>query len=83
MLRAFPNRVIRSIEHCRIMVSIANFYMGRKTIEIPRENKGFCRSRGLTENAGAQNLSLSYTSAWGEKSLKLLRKMKDSVSPGA
>ena len=57
--------------------------MGRKIVEIPRGNQGFCGCRGLTENVGPQNLSLSYTSVWGGKSLKFLRKMKDLWVQGA
>ena len=56
--------------------------MGRKIIEILKENEGFCGSMGLTENAGLLNLSLSYTSVWGGKPLKFLREMKDSVGQG-
>ena len=32
--------------------------MGRKIIEIPGENEGFWGSVGLSDTAGAQNLSL-------------------------
>ena len=56
--------------------------MGGKIIETPKENEGFqvCRGRTLLEDS--RNPSLSSTSVWGGKSLKFLRKMKDSGGPG-
>ena len=56
--------------------------MGRKIIEIPEENEGFQRSWGVMHGAMPQNLSLEWPSVWGGKSLKFLRKMKDSRGPG-
>ena len=56
--------------------------MGRKTIEIPSENDGFQRSWEVVHGAVPQNLSLEWPSVWGGKSLKFLRKMKDSRGPG-
>ena len=37
---------------------------------------------GASHRAQSQKMSLSCPSVWGGKSLKFLRKMKDSVSPG-
>ena len=51
--------------------------MGRKIIEIPKENKGFCGSWGVMHRAASQKMSLSCPSVWGRKSLKFLRKMKE------
>ena len=52
--------------------------MGRKNIEFPKENEGFCRSRGLDGNRGrAESKPKFQSSVWGGKSLKFLRKMKD------
>ena len=56
--------------------------MGRKIIEIPEENEGFQRSWGVMHGATPQNLNLEWPSVWGGKSLKFLRKMKDSRGPG-
>ena len=56
--------------------------MGRKTIEIPKENEGFQRSWGGVQDRSSQNLSLAWPSVWRGKSLKFLGKMKDSRSPG-
>ena len=56
--------------------------MGRKIIEIPKENEGFQRSWGEVHGAVPLNLSLDWPSVWGGKSLKFLRKMKDSRGPG-
>ncbi len=56
--------------------------MGRKIIEIPEENEGFQRSWGVMHGAASLKMSLSYPSVWGGKSLKFLRKMKDSRGPG-
>ena len=56
--------------------------MGRKIIEIPLENEGFWGSWGLGHRAESQKMSLSCPSVWGRKSLKFLRKMKDSGGPG-
>ena len=36
----------------------------------------------MVHQAGSQNLSLDLPSVWGGKSLKFLRKMKDSKGPG-
>ena len=56
--------------------------MGRKIIEIPQENEGFQRSLGVVHGAEPLILSLEWPSVWGGKSLKFLRKMKDSRGPG-
>ena len=56
--------------------------MGRKIVEIPKENEGFWRSWGVMQAALSQNMILSLPSVWGGKSLKFLRKMKDSVGLG-
>ena len=56
--------------------------MGRKIIEIPKENKGIRESGGPTHSADSLNLGLEWPSVWGGKSLKFLRKMKDSGGPG-
>ena len=56
--------------------------MGSKIIEIPKENDGFQKSGGVTHGAEPLSLSLEWPSVWGGKSLKFLRKMKDSRSPG-
>ena len=56
--------------------------MGRKIIEIPEENEGFCGSRGPMHRAESQKMNLSCPSVWGGKSLKFLRKMNDSGGPG-
>ena len=39
--------------------------MGRKVLEIPKENKGFQRSWGVMHGAMPQNLSLEWPSVWG------------------
>ena len=46
--------------------------MGRKIIETPKENEGFCRSRGLSDSADSQNLSLEETSIWRKKIIEIL-----------
>ena len=56
--------------------------MKRIIIEIPKENEGFQRSWGVMHGAGSQKMSLSCPSVWGGKSLKFLRKTKDSRGPG-
>ena len=56
--------------------------MERKIIEIPKEYKGFQRSWEVVHGADSLNLSLEWPSVWGGKSLKFLRKMKDSRGPG-
>ena len=71
-----PRRAIAEFEP-RVDLS-----MGRKIIEIPKENEGFQRSWGVMHGAVPQNLSLEWPSVWGRKSLKFFRKMKDSRGPG-
>ena len=55
--------------------------MGRKIIEIPKENEGFWWSWGVVHHASAENLSLDLRPVWGGKSFKFLRKIKDSRGP--
>ena len=56
--------------------------MGRKIIDIPWANEGFQRSWGVVHGAAPLNLSLEWPSVWDGKSLKFLRKIKDSRGPG-
>ena len=56
--------------------------MGREIIEILSENEEFWVSWGVRHGALPQNLSLEWPSVWGGKSLKFLRKIKDSRDPG-
>ena len=61
---------------------VAESELRLKIIESPYENKGFHRSWGVSHGTLPQNLSLEWPSVWGGKSLKFLRKMKDSRGPG-
>ena len=55
--------------------------MGRKIIENLQENEGFQGSLGVTHGAQPLNLSLEWPSVWGGKSMKLRRKITDSMGP--
>ena len=57
--------------------------MGRKINEISSDIKGIRGSVGLADSAKPQNLSLVQTPVWEGKSLKFLRKIKDSGGPGS
>ena len=55
--------------------------MEKKIIGILFEYEGFW-SRGLTETATSQNLSLGVNSVWGEKTMKVVKKIQDA-GPGS
>ena len=65
-INGFPseNEGIRGVRVVGAQRDVAEFEprvdlsMGRKIIEIPKENEGFRRSGGLMHSAAAQNLSL-------------------------
>ena len=66
----------------RIFQLRVDLCMGRKIIEVPEENEGFCGSRGLMSSACPQDVQLRVGLSMGKKVIEIFKSMKNSGGAG-